>query len=115
MKRGFIGPSHCHLWKFKEETTNHLLDESNYTTEIWDWVIGIFCQSNKIRGNIGVAIKNYKEGYNENEMVNLCWTLMSRMIIWEIWKEWNRCIFKNEIIPTERIKEAIVSQIRETI
>jgi hypothetical protein len=55
------------------------------------------------------------EGYNENEMVNLCWTLMSGMIIWEIWKEWNRHIFRNEIIPKERIKEAIVSQIRETM
>jgi hypothetical protein len=35
-KRGFIGPSRCHLCQAKEETTNHLLDECTYTTEIWD-------------------------------------------------------------------------------
>jgi hypothetical protein len=33
-KRGFIGPSRCHLCQPKEETTNHLLDECNYTTKI---------------------------------------------------------------------------------
>jgi hypothetical protein len=36
-KRGFIGPSRCHLCQAKEETMNHLLDECTYTTEIWDW------------------------------------------------------------------------------
>jgi hypothetical protein len=40
--RVFIGPSRCHLCQAKEETTNHLLDECNYTTKIWDWATGIF-------------------------------------------------------------------------
>jgi hypothetical protein len=48
-------------------------------------------------------------------MVNLCWNLTSGMIIWTIWKERNRCIFRNESIPAERLKEAIVSQIRERV
>jgi ribonuclease HI len=115
MKRGFIGPSRCHLYLDKEETTNHLLDECSYTTEIWDWVAGIFRQSNRIKGNINATINNWNEGYSENEMVNLCWNLTSGMIIWAIWKEWNRCIFRNERIPTKRIKETIVSQIREIV
>jgi hypothetical protein len=58
MKRGFIGPSHCHICQVKEETTNHLLNESSYTTDIWDWAVVIFCQSNKIQGNISVTINN---------------------------------------------------------
>jgi hypothetical protein len=87
MKRGFIGPSHYHLCLDKEETTNHLLDECSYTTKIWDWAAGIFRQSNRIWGNINATINNWNEDYSENEMVNLCWTLMSRMIIWAIWKE----------------------------
>jgi hypothetical protein len=113
MKRGFIGPSHSHLCLEKEEIANHLLDECSYTTEIWDWATGIFYQSNKIQENI--TINNWNEGYSENEMVNLYWNLMLGMIIWAIWKEWNRRIFRNERIPTERIKETIVSQIRETV
>jgi hypothetical protein len=90
---------------------NHLLDECNYTTEIWDWAAGIFRQSNRTRGNINATINNWNESYNENEMVNLCWNLMPGMIIWAIWKERNRCIFRNESLPEGKLKEAIISQI----
>jgi ribonuclease HI len=114
-KRGFIGPSRCHLCQVKEETTNHLLDECNYTTEMWDWATGIFRQSNRTRGNINATINNWNESYSENEMVNLCWNLMPGMIIWAIWKERNRRIFRNESLPEGKLKEAIISQIRETV
>jgi ribonuclease HI len=94
---------------------NHLLDECNYTTEIWDWAAGIFRQSNRTRGNICATINNWNESYNENEMVNLCWNLIPGMIIWAIWKERNRRIFRNESLPEGKLKEAIISQIRETV
>jgi hypothetical protein len=58
MKRRFIGPSHFHICLDKEETTNHLLDECNYTTKIRDWAVGIFHQSNRIWGNINTTINN---------------------------------------------------------
>jgi hypothetical protein len=115
MKRVFIGPCHFHIYIDNEETTNHLLDKCSYTKEIWDWVAGIFCQSNRIKGNISATINNWNAGYSENEMVNLYWNLTSSMIIWAIWKERNRCIFRNERILTKRIKETIVSQIREIV
>jgi hypothetical protein len=37
------------------------------------------------------------------------------MIIWEIWKERNRRIFRNESRPEEKLKETIISMIRETV
>jgi hypothetical protein len=52
---------------------------------------------------------------SENEEVNLCWTLIPGMIIWTIWKERNRHIFKNESLPKGKIKEKIISMIRETV
>jgi hypothetical protein len=58
MKMGFLGPSRCHLCQVKEETTNHLLYECSYTTKIWDWVAGIFRQSNRIWWNISATINN---------------------------------------------------------
>jgi hypothetical protein len=114
-KRGFIGPSWCHLYQAKEETTNHLLDECIYTTEIWDWVVGIFQQSNRTQGNIYATINNKNESYSENEEVNLCWTLILGMIIWTIWKERNQRIFKNESLPEGKINEKIISMTRETV
>jgi hypothetical protein len=47
-KRGYIGPSHCHLCQAEEETTNHLLDECSYTTKLWYWEVGIYRQSNRV-------------------------------------------------------------------
>jgi hypothetical protein len=68
---------------------NHLLDECPYTSEVWDWVAGIFQQSNRVRDNISTTINTWKENYSENEEVNLYWTLIPSMIILEIWKERN--------------------------
>jgi hypothetical protein len=90
-----MGPSHCHLFQAKEETMNHLLDECKCIAEIWDWATYIVRQSNRTRGNICATINNWNESYRKNEVVNLCWNLMPGMIIWEIWKERNRRIFRN--------------------
>jgi hypothetical protein len=67
------------------------------------------------RGDINTTINKWNESYNENEMVNLYWNLMLGMIIWGIWKERNRRIFRNESLREEKLKEAIISQIRETV
>jgi hypothetical protein len=37
------------------------------------------------------------------------------MIIWAIWKERNRCIFRNQSWPEGKIKETIISMTRETV
>jgi hypothetical protein len=61
------------------------------------------------------TINIWKENYSENEEVNLCWTLIPGMIIWAIWKERNRRIFRNQSWTTGKIKETIISITRETI
>jgi hypothetical protein len=85
-KRGFNGPSRCHLCEIQEEMIDHLLDECNYTTEIWDWVAIIYHQSNRVRGGIRATIKNWKERYINNDVVKLCWGITLGMVIWAIWK-----------------------------
>jgi len=48
-------------------------------------------------------------------MVNLYWNLMPGMIIWAIWKERNQRIFRNESLLEGKLKEEIISQIREKV
>jgi hypothetical protein len=114
-KRGFIGPSRCHLCEEKDETMNHLMDECPYTTKVWDWASSIFRQSNRVRGNIVASITTWKENYSENKEVNLCGTLILVMIIWAIWKERNRCVFRNQIWMTRKIKEIVRAMTREMV
>jgi hypothetical protein len=54
-KRGFIGPSRCHLCEEKEETTNHLLDECTLTAEVWDWVWQ--ASSDNLTGSEGIYLQ----------------------------------------------------------
>jgi hypothetical protein len=53
--------------------------------------------------------------YSENEEVNLCWTLIPGMIIWAIWKERNRRIFRNQNWLEGKIKETIISMTKEMV
>jgi hypothetical protein len=62
-----------------------------------------------------MTINTWKENYSENEEVNLCWTLIPRMIIWEIWKERNRCIFRNQSLLEGKIKKTIISMTNEMV
>ena len=91
---------------------NHLLDECPYIVELWDWATGIFCQSNRVRGNIYATINTLEENYNDNEEVNLCQTLTPDMIIWAIWKERNERIFHNESLPIIKLIEWIKKSIK---
>jgi hypothetical protein len=115
VKRGFHGPSRCHLCEGQEETTDHLLDECTYATEIWDWVAMGFLQTDRVKGDIRATLKNWKALYSENEVVNLCWGLTPGMVIWEIWKERNMRLFRNESYPTSKIVDTIKTQLRETV
>jgi ribonuclease HI len=64
---------------------------------------------------LSATIKLWRENYSEQEEVNLCWILSPGMIIWSIWKERNRRIFRNQSWPEGKIKETITSMIHETV
>jgi hypothetical protein len=74
-----------------------------------------FCQTDRVKGDIRATLRNWKEHYSENEVVNLCWDLTSGMVIWEIWKEINRRLFRNESHSISNIMDYIKTQIRETM
>ena len=51
-KRGFIGPSHCPMCEQQEETINHLFNDCVWTSNLWDWLQGIFHLSDRQRNSI---------------------------------------------------------------
>lgn len=115
VKRGFNGPSRCHLYEGQEETINHMLYGFPYTTDLWDWVAILYHQTDRVREDILATLRNWRVQYTENEIVNLCWGLTLGFVNWEIWKERNRTIFHNESLPIIKLIESIKNQLRETI
>ena len=74
-----------------------------------------FHQKDRVKGDIRATLKNWNVLYSENEVVNLCWRLTPEMVIWEIWKERNMRLFRNEIYLISKIMDIIKTQIRETV
>jgi hypothetical protein len=58
-KRGFIGPSVCHLCLQQEESMEHLLNQCSFSAEIWDQVAQIMRKTNRARDNIINTIENW--------------------------------------------------------
>eukprot|EP00253_Pinus_taeda_P015992 PITA_15992 len=49
LKKGFVGPSKCHLCGLQDEMMEHLLNLYAFTSTLWDWVTSIFRQLDRDR------------------------------------------------------------------
>lgn len=114
-KRGFVGPSRCHLCRQHEETTNHLLNRCTFTTILWNWVGKVFEQIDKnVNDNIA-TLKKWRKNFSDNEIINSAWMLVPGFIIWNVWKERKDRIFKHKASPVSSILKLILRQLKETV
>jgi len=98
-KMGVLGPSRCQLCEAQEETMEHLLNNCIFTSYLWDIFATIFQQSDRDRG------RKKKSDY---EMLSSAWALTPRFIIWNICKERNKRILRDEKNPPHRLFEIIL-------
>jgi hypothetical protein len=114
-KRGFIGPSWCHLCGIEEETQNHLLNLCSYSSCIWDHSASIMRTSDRNRTGIRETIEGWRESTFQSPILNRIWQLLPGFILWKIWKERNRRIFKSASRNWQEVWSKIHSNIKETI
>jgi len=114
-KRGVMGPSRCRLCEEKEETMEHILNSCSYTTWLWDSFSTIFHQTDRDMRSITNTLIKWRGNYLENEYLNLAWALTPSFIIWNVWKERNKRIFKNEKVIPLRLFDPILKQLKETV
>ena len=95
-KKGFIGPSKCHLYGSNEGTIEHLLKLCPFSAKLWNWVASIFRQTNRDSLSISNTLKNWRKNFSGNEIINKAWMLVPGFVSWNIWKECNRRIFKDK-------------------
>ena len=103
LKRGFVGPSKCHLCGLQEETIEHLLNLCPFTSTLWDWVASVFRKTDRDRLSITNTLRYWRKDFSDNEIINKAWTLVIGFIILDEWKECNVKIFKNKISLTQSI------------
>lgn len=93
----------------------HILKIFSYTTWLWDSFSSIFKQCDRDRGSITNTLNHWRKNFKENEALNLAWPFTPYFIIWNIWKEINKRIFKNSKSSAQHLLDLMLKQIRETI
>ena len=104
-KRGVLGLSRCKLREAQEETMEHLLNNCIFTSILWDSFATIFQHNGRDKGSIINTLKNWRRNFSDYEFLGSAWDLMPSFIIWNVWKERNKRIFKNEKNPSQPLFE----------
>jgi hypothetical protein len=114
-KRGFLGPSICLLCESAEETMNHLLNSCSYTAQLWDQVAIIMRKSDRRRESVIDTIANWRDKAFLSPLLNRIWQLLPGFILWQIWKERNRRVFRNLSQPWQSCWHNCRTHVLETI
>lgn len=114
-RHNFQGPSICHNYFQDEETLQHLLDTYSLANQLWEKV-SFRCQKRcKGDGNIIDSIRQWSKSPYDCAILNHLWNIISGTVLWNIWKERNMRIFKNQSSPIEEIWSRLHGNLRETM
>eukprot|EP00253_Pinus_taeda_P006734 PITA_06734 len=114
-KRNFQGPSICHNCFKNEETLQHLLDTCPIANQLWQKV-GFRCQKRcRGPGNIVDTIRQWTKSPYDCEILNYMWNIIPGIVLWNIWKERNRRIFKSQNSHIEEVWSRVQGNLRETM
>eukprot|EP00253_Pinus_taeda_P031554 PITA_31554 len=115
IKRGFQGPSRCSLCNREAENQEHLLNKCPFAESIWEKIRGLFGRTMRDQTNIRLTIGQWGTGKFHSKVVRRIWSLAVGFVIWFIWKERNKRIFRGQNSRPEKVWEEISKAIRETV
>lgn len=108
-KLGII-PQHqnlCPLYSSSSKSANHLLLECSYSWKIWDWWSNIWDLSWCFPSTLLEAFQQWQiSGFDP--LFKKVWLATFYVIIWSLWKERNRRIFKDVQCSSDKICEMIL-------
>eukprot|EP00253_Pinus_taeda_P029073 PITA_29073 len=114
-RRNFQGPSICHNCFQNEETQQHLLDSCPLANQIYN-KISFRCQRRcKVNNDIIDTIRQWPKSPYSCAILNHLWNIIPGITLWNIWKERNRRIFKNQNSTIEIIWNRLKGNLRETM
>jgi len=114
-KRNFHGPSIYPNCKHEEETTLHLMNTFSLARKLWEKV-NFRCQrDNRIKEDIPTTVRNWARNPYKSKVLNSLWKLIPGLLMWTVWKERNKRIFKDQSLPLETIWNNVCQNLKETI
>lgn len=114
-KRGFLGPSICLICNQEEETALHLMQTCQLSRKIWEKVAFRCQKEGQVLGDIEDTIRQWPQTPYQCKILNILWQTIPGFLMWNIWKERNRRIFKGQSMTMEQVWKGIHNNIRETL
>ena len=93
-KKGMQGPSRCALYREQEETMEHLTNTCKVNGNLWRQHQRLSKISDRDINSMKIMIENSRNKPYQNMILNKAWRLSIGFVLWNIWKERNRLIFK---------------------
>eukprot|EP00253_Pinus_taeda_P007421 PITA_07421 len=115
LKRGYHGPSRCSLCSSEIENQEHLLNECTYAESVWEKIKLLFGRTMRDPSSIRNTILQWGTGQFHSKVVRRIWNLAVGFVIWFIWKERNRRIFRSQSSQPERVWEEVSKAIKEIV
>eukprot|EP00253_Pinus_taeda_P011523 PITA_11523 len=114
-KINFSGPSICPNCKQEEETTTHLLQTCHLGRKLWEKAIFRCQKESRVQGDLKATLRNWKQSPYHSRLLNSLWQLIPGLLMWNIWKERNRRLFKNQTQTLEQIWTILHINIKESL
>eukprot|EP00253_Pinus_taeda_P034383 PITA_34383 len=114
-KRKFEGPSICFNCKMEEETTVHLMQLCPLSRQMWEKVTFRCQKEGREIGNVNNTLRNWPQHPFQSRILNSLWQIIPGIVMWNLWKERNRRIFKDHSMDVQQVWQTIVMNIQETL
>eukprot|EP00253_Pinus_taeda_P026927 PITA_26927 len=114
-KRRFAGPSICLNCKTEEESAAHLMHLCPLSRRIWE-KISFRCQKEvRNQGDINNMLRSWPQQPYQSNILNILWQIIPGTVMWNIWKERNWKVFKDQALNLEQIWTIIKQNLQETL
>lgn len=114
-KRNYHGPSLCPNCRQEEESTKNLMHSCQLACKLSEKVSFQCQKEGRIQGDIIATIRNWARNPFKSKILNFLSKLIPGFLMWIIWKERNRRIFKDHSSPLDTLWNTICQNIKETL
>jgi hypothetical protein len=118
-KKGFQGPSCCHLCCDSEEDAQHIILDCNFSREIWQGLLSYWKTDFNLPISISDLFANWRNLYPgtlpKNENFKAAWLSLPKFVCWQIWLERSRRVFRDESLTSQFIIIKIKSLWKESL
>eukprot|EP00253_Pinus_taeda_P020669 PITA_20669 len=114
-KRKFEGPSICLNCKQEEETAVHLMQLCPFSRKIWEKVTFRCQKEGRELGHVNNTLRKWPQQPYQSNILNTLWQILPGIVMWNLWKERNRRIFKNQSMDEQQVWKIINQNIQETL